>query len=86
MHFSTWLSDIVFLLVTFLATNFVCNQYNFFLMDFMVWDSYFVFNPRSKIYVEVYDGIVLILNLETLSSSSAASQIQWWVPAVLFFF
>ena len=62
---STWLSDFVF---TFLATNFVCNQCKFVLMDFMVWDSYFVFNPkdsRSKIYVEVYDGIVLILNLET---------------------
>ena len=32
-------------------------------MDFMHWDSYFVFipkDPRSKIYVEVYDGIVLI--------------------------
>ena len=54
----------------------------------MDWDSYFVFNPkdsRSKIYVEVYDGIVSILNLETRCSSSAASQIQWWVPTVLFF-
>ena len=83
---STWLSDFVF---TFLATNFVCNQCKFVLMDFMVWDSYFVFNPkdsRSKIYVEVYDGIVLILNLETHCSSSAALQIQWWVPTVLFFF
>ena len=32
-------------------------------MDLMHWDSYFVFipkDPRSKIYVEVYDGIVLI--------------------------
>ena len=51
--------------------------------------SYFVFNPkdsRSKIYLEVYDGIVSILNLETRCSSSAASQIQWWVPTVLFFF
>ena len=37
-------------------------------MDFMDWVSYFVFNPkdsRSKFYVEVYDGIVSILNLET---------------------
>ena len=50
-------------------------------MDFMDWDSYFVFHPkdlRSKIYVEVYDGIVSIVNLETRCSSSAASQIQWW--------
>ena len=57
-------------------------------MDFMDWDSYFVFHPkdlRSKIYVEVYDGIVSIVNLETRCSSSAASQIQWWVPTVLFF-
>ena len=33
-------------------------------MDFMDWDSYFVFNPkdsRSKIYVEVYDGFVSIM-------------------------
>ena len=44
-------------------------------MDFMDWDSYFVFNPKdptSKIYVEVDDGIVSILNLETCCSSSAA--------------
>ena len=57
-------------------------------MDFMDWDSYLVFNlknSRSKVYVEVYDGIVSILNLETRCSSSAASQIQWWVPTVLFF-
>ena len=50
-------------------------------MDFMYWDNYFVFNPkdpRLKIYVEVYDGIVSILNFETHCSSSAASQIQWW--------
>ena len=50
-------------------------------MDLMDWDSYFVFNPkdsRSKFYVEVNDGIVSILNLETRCSSSAASQIQWW--------
>ena len=64
-------------------------QQSFWSMDFMDWDSHFVFNPkdsRSKIYVEVYDGIVSILNLETRCSSSAASQIQWWVPTVLFFF
>ena len=51
-------------------------------MDFMDWDSYLVFNlkdSRSKVYVEVYDGIVSILNLETRCSSSAASQIQCWV-------
>ena len=43
----------------------------------MDWDSYFVFSPkdsRSKVYVEVYDGIVSILNLETRCSSSAASR------------
>ena len=42
-------------------------------MEFM--DSYFVSNPkypRVKSYVEVYDGIVSILNFETHSSSSAA--------------
>ena len=53
------------------------------------WDSYFVFNPkdpRLKIYLEVYDSIVSILVCETLCSSSAASQIRWWVPTVLFFF
>ena len=36
-------------------------------------DSYFVFNPkdsRSKIYVEIYNGFVSILNLETHFSSS----------------
>ena len=51
-------------------------------------DSYFVFNPKdskSKFYVEVYDGIVSILNSETRCSSSDASQIRWWVPTVLFF-
>ena len=45
-------------------------------MDLVDWDSYFVFNPkdsRLKIYVEVYDGIVLILNLETHWSCWAAS-------------
>ena len=45
-------------------------------MDFMDWDSYFVFDPkdpRVKNYVEVYDGSVLILNFETHSSNLAAS-------------
>ena len=45
----------------------------------MDWDSYFVFNPkdpRLNICVEVYDGLVSILNFETRCSSSAASQIQ----------
>ena len=58
-------------------------------MDFLDLDSHFVFNPKDsklKIYVEVYDGIVSILNLEMHCSSSAALQIQWWVPTVLFFF
>ena len=57
--------------------------------DFMDWDSFFVFNlkdPRLKIYLEVYDNIVSILVCETRCSSSAASQIRWWVPTVLFFF
>ena len=48
----------------------------------MDWDSHFVFtcdDPRSKIYVEVYDGIVSILIFETRCSSSDALQIQWWV-------
>ena len=56
------------------------NGVIFLSMDFMHWDTYFVFNPkdsRSKIYVEVYDGVVPILNLETRCSSSATSQIQW---------
>ena len=51
--------------------------------------QFLVFNPkdpRLKIYVEVYDGIVLILNLEICCASSAASQIQWWVPTGLYFF
>ena len=37
-------------------------------MDYMDWDSYFVFNPnhsRSKIHCQIYDYIVSILNLET---------------------
>ena len=54
------------------------------------WDSYFVFNaspvPRLKIYVEVYDGIVLILTFETCYSSLEASPSQWWVPMEFFFF
>ena len=48
----------------------------------MDWDSHFVFtrdDPRSKIYVEVYDGIVSILIFETRCSSLDALQIQWWV-------
>ena len=60
-----------------------------FAMDFMDWDSHFVFNPidlRLKIDVEVYDGIMSILNLKTRCSNSAASLFQWWVPTVLFFF
>ena len=55
----------------------------------MDWDTYFVFNPkdsRLKNCVEVYDGTVSILNSETRCSSLAASQIQWWVPTVLFSF
>ena len=58
-------------------------------MDFMDWDSYFVFNPKNlrlKFCVGVYDGIVSNLNFETRCSKSAASLIQWWVQAVLFFF
>ena len=54
-------------------------------MDSMDPDNYFVFNakfPRSKIYVEVHDDILSILNFETRFSSSAALQIQWWVPTV----
>ena len=39
----------------------------------------------DKVYFEVYDVTVSNLNLETRCSSSAASQIQWWVPTVLFF-
>ena len=35
-----------------------------------------------KIYFEVYDVSVSILN----NTSSAASLIQWWVPTVLYFF
>ena len=37
-------------------------------MDWDTGDIFFVFNPkdlRLKIYVEVYDDIVLILNFET---------------------
>ena len=48
-------------------------------MDLTDWDSYFVLNPkdpRLKIHFEVYDGIVSILNFETLCSSLAASQIK----------
>ena len=55
-------------------------------MDFMDWVSYFVFNPkdsRSKFYVEVYDGIVSILNLETRWSSSAAFSVVGPDSAVL---
>ena len=58
-------------------------------MVFTDWDSCFVIHPkgqRLKIYVEVYDDIVSILNFESHCSSSAASQTQWWVPTVLFFF
>ena len=82
-------------------------------MDFVDWDSYFVFNPKdSRLKIYVFDrwtlwiGIVIlsliqkiqdwkfmlrfiivsVLNLETRCSSSAASQIQWWVQTVLFFF
>ena len=47
-----------------------------------------LFNPkdsRSKIYVEVWDDIVSILNLEMRCMSSAALHIQCWVPTVLFF-
>ena len=58
-------------------------------MDFLDLDSHFVFNPKDsklKFFVEVYDGTVSILNLEMHCSSSAASQIQWWVPTVIFFF
>ena len=64
-------------------------QHSFLSMDILDWDSYFVFNPRDprlKIYVEVDNGIVLILNFEMCCSRLAASQIQWWVPTVLFFF
>ena len=52
----------------------------------MHWDSYFVFipkDPRSKIYVEVYDGIVLIWIWKRVAQ---ALQIQWWVRTVMFFF
>ena len=50
-----------------------------FLMDFMDWDSYFVFNPFS-------DGLVSILKIEMRYSSLAAAHVEWWVPTVLFFF
>ena len=40
-------------------------------------------HSRSKFYVVVYDGIVSNLNWETRCSSSAASQIQWWVPTMV---
>ena len=43
-------------------------------------------DPRLNSFVGVYDGTVSILNFEARCSSSAASQIQWWVPTVLFFF
>ena len=61
-----------------------------FFMD-GIYGQLFVFNPndqRLKMYVEVYDGIVSILNFERHSSSSAALQIQWWSlgPTVLSFF
>ena len=39
--------------------------------------------PRMKNYVEDFYGVVSILNFETRCSSSAASQIQWWVRTVL---
>ena len=42
-------------------------------------------DSRSKIYVEIYDGIVSVLNFETCCLSSAASQFPWWFPTVLFF-
>ena len=56
-----------------------------------IYGQLFVFNhndQRLKMYVEVYDGIVSILNFERHSSSSAALQIQWWSlgPTVLSFF
>ena len=43
-------------------------------------------DPGLEIYVVVCDGLVSILNFETCCSSSAAWQIQWWVPTVLLFF
>ena len=58
-------------------------------MDFMDWDSYFVFIPKDsklKKFVKVCDGIVSILNLEMCCLSSASLQIQSWVSTVLFFF
>ena len=58
------------------------TEFFLFMDSSMDWDSHFVFtcdDPRSKIYVEVYDGIVSILIFETRCSSSDALQIQWWV-------
>ena len=60
------------------------------LMDFMDWDSYFVFNPKDlrRRYSKlcwVYNGTVLFLNLEKRCSTSAAAQIQLWVHTVQFF-
>ena len=68
------------------------STWSFWSMDFMDWDSYFVFNPKNlrlKFMLGVYDGIdgiVSNLNFETRCLKSAASLIQWWVQAVLFFF
>ena len=52
-------------------------------IDFVDWDRYFVFHPkdpRLKIYREVCDDILSILNFETCCSSLAALKILWWVP------
>ena len=53
-------------------------------------EIYFVFNPkdpRLKICVELYDGIVsMFIFFGTCCSSLAASQIQWLVPTALFSF
>ena len=88
VHYLTGLYAISFVLMCFQRSLIHVLQKNsstefFLFMDSsMDWDSHFVFtrdDPRSKIYVEVYDGIVSILIFETRCSSSDAFQIQWWV-------
>ena len=55
-------------------------------MDFMDQVKYFLFNPkdpRLKINVEVYDGIVLILNFETHCLSllgAPPAYVLAWLP------
>ena len=88
VHYLTGLYAVSFVLMCFqhsliheLQKN-SSTEFFLFMDSSMDWDSHFVFtcdDPRSKIYVEVYDGIVSILIFETRCSSSDALQIQWWV-------